>query len=402
MDRSATVKRRILRVPQVRGANRAVLLQMLRQTEQLSRADLARQCGLSEATVSRIVSELIEERLVIEDGAENSTGGRPGTRLRLDPQRVGFGADIQNWETRCSVSNMRGRLLESRCFRTPPTPEATLDLIVREYEACRARYGRDLLEVPGISARGIVNSETGVVEIGNHPAWVKVPVREYVMARLRGAVLTENNVRAAALAEYAYGAAEVRRSHCFLFVKVDEGVGVGIILDGRIYSGSHMAAGEFGQMIIASGKGPERGVSLEELACSSAICHRYAQKSGRRMAGASDTTARVRRICQEALAGNGDARWVLSETARYLGTGIANVVWGLDADVVVLDGPMVEAWPFIEPILLAQMPERGDLSRVVLRPSALGGDAALIGAATLAFAGVFATGKAPRAAQAPA
>jgi hypothetical protein len=76
------------------------------------------------------------------------------------------------------------------------------------------------------------------------------------------------------------------------------------------------------------------------------------------------------------------------------------VVWGLDADVVVIDGPIVDAWQFIEPVLSSEMPERGDLSRVVLRPSALGGDAALIGSATLAFAGVFATGKAPRAAQA--
>ena len=62
------------------------MLQLLRHNEHMSRADLARQSGLSEGTVSRMMTDLIADTLVCEDGAENSTGGRPGRRLLLDPK----------------------------------------------------------------------------------------------------------------------------------------------------------------------------------------------------------------------------------------------------------------------------------------------------------------------------
>ena len=96
--------KRILRPPEVRGTNRAAVLGLLQQNEYLSRADVSRQSGLSEGAISRIVTGLMEDGLIREDGAENSTGGRPGRRLALEPRRVLFGAEIQNWETRCAVS----------------------------------------------------------------------------------------------------------------------------------------------------------------------------------------------------------------------------------------------------------------------------------------------------------
>src|SRR5512140_3043233 len=88
----------------VRGVNRALVLQLLRRFGQLSRADIARRTGLSEGTVSRIAAELMQERLVSELGAENSTGGRPGTLLQLDSHHFyAVGAEVQNWETRIAV-----------------------------------------------------------------------------------------------------------------------------------------------------------------------------------------------------------------------------------------------------------------------------------------------------------
>ena len=85
----------------------------------------------------------------------------------------------------------------------------------------------------------------------------------------------------------------------------------------------------------------------------------------------------------------------LAETARCLGIGISNAVWGLDADVVVIDGAITAAWHLIEPILLDQMPDGDNVAglRVLLRPFTLGGEAALIGAATLPLTTIFATGE---------
>ena len=95
----------VLRPRQVRGANRAVVLELLRQHERLSRVELARRSGLSEGTVSRIIAELMRRHLVAEDGSETSTGGRPATRLQLEQSRVAVGVDVQNWETRFSIGS---------------------------------------------------------------------------------------------------------------------------------------------------------------------------------------------------------------------------------------------------------------------------------------------------------
>src|SRR5690349_21277276 len=91
---------KVLRPQEARSVNSALVLRLLRSDGRLSRAEIARNTSLSEGTVSRIVSDLIERGLVVEDGAENSTGGRPATRLQLSADRSAMGVDIGSWETR--------------------------------------------------------------------------------------------------------------------------------------------------------------------------------------------------------------------------------------------------------------------------------------------------------------
>src|SRR4051812_35432150 len=125
----------VLRPDLVRGANSAAVLQLLRRYDALSRADIARQSGLSEGTVSRITSGLMEKRLVREDGAENSTGGRPATRLRLDHHLLALGVDVRRWEMRFALATLSGKVISSSSVRTPATPVAALTLIAEQYRA---------------------------------------------------------------------------------------------------------------------------------------------------------------------------------------------------------------------------------------------------------------------------
>jgi len=395
----STAYGRVLRPRQVRGANRAVVLELLRQNERLSRVELARRSGLSEGTVSRIIAELMRRHLVAEDGAENSTGGRPATRLQLEQSRVAVGVDIQNWETRFSIGNMKGSILETESQRTPATPAETMDLIAQQFNAYRKRFGKDWVEGLGISTRGIVNSDTGLVELGNNPSWVRVPVKDHLQSVLQAPVFVENNVRAAALAEYTFGDPEIRRSHCLLFVAVDDGAGIGIVLDGKVYHGPRMAAGEFGQMVIAATDSPERSDRpgcLERLVANPAVCERYnALEQSEPSDPAGETVSQVRRICQLAMAGDSAAMKAIRETCCYLGIGIANVVWGLDADAVIFDGTLAEAWPMVGRWIAEQFPspELLNFQDLMLRPSALRGDAAMIGAAMLPFLRLFSVGE---------
>ncbi len=385
---------------EVRGVNRALVLQLLRRFRQLSRADIARRTGLSEGTVSRIVAELMQERLLTEQGVENSTGGRPGTLLRLDASHFcAVGAEIQNWETRVAVGTVEGRAIASETFRTPASPLKALDTVAEAYESLSQQYGPERLEGLGVSVRGIVNSEAGVLQVGSHASWNGIPVRAYLQERLGIPVYVENNIRSAALVEYSLGAPEAHASHSLLFVKVDEGVGMGMVLEGRLHRGPHNAAGEFGQMVIADSPGDgrqDRPGCLESLASNTAICDRYAELSGAGRKSGEETASRTRQICHLAVQGDPYARQALLEASRYLGIGIANAVWGLNADMVVIDGVITEAWPLVSESIRKQFPPERELenfNHLVLRPCVFRGDGSLLGALALPFAHIFSTGQ---------
>ncbi|MGE5644254.1 MAG: ROK family transcriptional regulator [Acidobacteriota bacterium] len=373
-----------------------MVLRSVRRYRQLSRAALARRTRLSEAAISRIVAELLREGLLIEQGGEHATGGRPGIGLQLNERYFqAIGVDIQNWETRVSLGTVTGRMLETRRFRTPSAPNKTLDLVAEHARSLvdLARGGRAL--AAGVSVRGLVNSETGIAELGSNDGWVQVPVRQYLSERLGQPVFVENNVRLAALAEYHCGSLELQGIHCLLFVKVDDGVGMGIILDGKLYRGPGMAAGELGQMVIADQRGPERHNRpgcLESLASNGATWERYRAAAGARRAGPADSGVQVKSICHLALEGDAAARGAILETARYLGIGIANAVWALDAEAVIIDGAITEAWPLVSAAIREQFPEGPEFlnfRNLVLRPSALAGEAAIGGAIALPFASMF-------------
>jgi predicted NBD/HSP70 family sugar kinase len=359
----------------------------------MSRADVARQSGLSEGSISRITSQLIRREIICEDGAENSTGGRPGKRLRLGERHIGFGVEIRRNETRLVSATLSGRILETVKFETPASPDETLKQVIGAVRTFRDKYRKNSVEGLGVSVRGIVNNRTGVVESGNLPGWVGIPVRDSLQKALRLPVQVDNNVRLAAIAEYDYGnLLEVRNSSCLLYAMVDEGIGIGIVLDGKLYYGPGDAAGEFGQMVIAdretSGQADSSGI-LENLASSTALCEYYAALTKTRVfPRTSDNRARIRKICQLAIDGEAAALAALKKTCRYLGIGLANIIWGLNADAIVIEASINDAWSIVDPLIREQFPEGDDIvnfRNLVLRPSSIGGEASIIGAATLPF-----------------
>lgn len=390
------------RVTQIRGANRALVLQNLRKHPQLSRAELARRTGLSEGAVSRIAAELIQGRLILEQGAENSTGGRPGTRLELDESfHRSIGVDIRQWETRVSLGTLQGQVLETQRFRTPASPARTLELAVECIETLRQRAGDSCIHGVGVSVRGIVDHERGVVEVGSSPHWNNAPVKRTIEERIELPVSVENNVRAAALAQFRSGSTEFHNTQCMLFLRVDEGVGMGIVMDGKIYRGTHRSAGEIGQMVVTDSPGDgaqDRPGCLESVAANPAIFNRFQALSDDKRAMTGETESRIRKICHLALEGNPHAITAIRESMRYLGIGLANVIWCLNADVVFIDGAITDAWPIVVDAIERQFPvgdEFYHFRNLILRPCALGQDAGIAGALALPFVGLFETGEAP-------
>ena len=387
--------------PPSRGFNRAAILQLLRRKKFLSRSELAQWSGLSQASVSRITKELLDEGLVVESGLGRSTGGRPSIHLQLNESRYrAIGIDLHDWQIRLSVSALNGRILETRLFRTDDDPYQTLSSIAEHTENYQREHSECEIVGIGVGARGFVNAQTGVVERGSNPTWQKIPLGQYLRDRLNMPVYVDNVVRAAAFAEYHHGDSAIQGAHCLIFVQVDEGIGVGMMLDGTPYYGPSMAAGEFGQMVIAETNGRarhDRSGCLEMLASNKAILRRYRDATGNRRGGTSgDVTANVRQICHEAARGEAAAVQALTESGRYLGIGLSNIVWGLDPDVIVVDGAITEAWSLVKPVIEREFADGAEFlnfRNLQLRSSSLSGEAATIGVAALPFDRLFRTGE---------
>ena len=354
--------------------------------------------------MSRIAAELIQQELIREDGAESSTGGRPATRLRLQERPAGIGVEVDRSEAHIAVATLSGRLLARADIPIPSSSGKALTAIAQAVRRIRGKYSSSQIEGVGVSVRGIVNSQSGILELNKALSWVHVPVKDYLGEALQLPVHVDNNVRLAAIAEYNYGTLpEARHSQCLLYVKVDEGIGIGLVFDGRLYYGPHHAAGEFGQMVIVDSNDAEqlnRPGCLEKLASTTALCERYAALTKTRPPSAfAGGRARARKICRLAQAGDEAALEAVKQTCRYLGTGLANVIWGLNADAVVLDSPINGAWPLIAPLIQDQFPhgkEVVNFRKLTLRPSSLGDEASLIGAATLPFQSLFTSGESAR------
>ena len=391
--------RRHSRMPGSRG----IVSRLLRRHRRLSRAEIAQRSGLSEASVSRTVNELIRQGLVEEEGVERSTGGRPAIRLRLsDTRYYSVGVDVHSWETRLSLCSPSGRIRDFDSFRTPASPSKTLEAVANSIRRqIDEETQREIVGV-GLSIGGLVDSSTGVVELGHNVGWKSLPARDELCRRLQLPVFVENNVRAAAFAEYHYGSPDVRDAHCLLFVGVQDGIGASILFDGEVYAGQHMAAGEFGQMVIEYRDGDarhDRPGCLEQLASDQAVLARYYAGSGDApdiLTG--DVSGHVRKVCHLAMGGDANAHAALTETARYLGVGICNMVWGLDPDAVIVDGLVTEAWSIVGPAIREQFPRGQEFlgfRNLVMRPSALSGQASLVGAAALPFRDLFHSGELP-------
>jgi predicted NBD/HSP70 family sugar kinase len=372
----------------IRDINRQIVLNYVREREPISRATIARETALQRSTISEIVEALTGEGLVEEIGEGKSTGGRRPTLLRLRTVgAIAIGVNITPTYTTIASSDLAGVVVRQEAFPTDPAPERTLNRII---EIIRKFSDRSSIEGIGISIPGLVTPATGNVIFVPYFKWRDVPIGE-VISRSTGLPVTiDNDANAVALAELWFGRPEVRDARDFIFVLVADGVGTGIIFDGQVYRGVRGAAGEFGHMIVGSNApvlcSCGNDDCWEAFASERAASARYYKLSGGRNAPNFAT------LIDRALGGEQEAKDALTETARYLGTGISNLIVGFSPEAVIVGGAITRAWPLIEKALTEKIERsvrRGVPSARILR-STLNGDPTLMGALSLVLASKFA------------
>lgn len=351
-----------------RGHNRSLVLQTLYRAGTQSRADIARETGLTRVTVSDLVAELMIEGLVIETGQrEDARPGKPATLLDLN--RLAFqiiGVDLSGHaQFRGAVLDFDGRIVErvDLALAHGMGREAT-QKVVALIEQLVAKATLPILGI-GVGSPGVVDL-AGVVLTAPNLGWSDEPLQAILNERFGVPVLVMNDANAAALAEHSFGDAQSD----MILVKIGHGVGGGLLLDGMPLYGSRFAAGEIGHVVV--------GTDGAECACGKYGCLETWLAVPRLEAALAEASTEAERDT------------ILREAGQRLGISLAPVVGALNlAEIILsgptelLDGPLEEAT--IETLRRRTMAEfHGDL---VLRMTTLGEDIVMRGAAVMVLSG---------------
>jgi glucokinase-like ROK family protein len=388
----------ILVMTSIKDINHSRILNLIRLNPDISRIEISNQTGLGKATVSSIVTELLDDHVVFEDGANQDTAnaGRRPVKLRLNNQkRLAMGIELTGSEIIGILADLYSQPL--RIVRHVPQSskvEASLEVIEQIYDELLAGYDKDLLLGIGVGVPGSVSLDQQRVIQAVNIGWFDIPLGKLIHEKLGTPVVVVKRQHAGAFGEYRHGIGKGKPT--LLYVSIGVGIGSGIVLNGEPYQGINGGAGEIGHItIVPDGQRCNCGNfgCLETVASCPAIATRARERI--KQGGTSilsqyteglleSITAKM--VFTAADAGDSLAREVISEAAGYIGIAIANVVNLFNPALVIVGGEVLEnSNLFLEPIL-AEVRRRAlsmPLSVVEVVPSSLGYLAASIGASTL-------------------
>ena len=356
---------------------------MVRVRGPLSRAQVARDSGLSKPTVSQALSSLLGARLVREVGRSSGSKGPSAILYEINPS-AGWvvGIDVGRRWVRAAIADITG------------------DVVARRDERAQVRSARSLIGQIGSIAHGLA-AEAGLrwnqvthATLGspgvfdprrelmgmapNLPGWGRQGIVEAVREHLGTNVTFENDVNLAALGEQARG--HGRTLSDFVYLWIGTGVGIGIVLGGRLFRGSRGAAGEIGYLPI--GADPRDKVNRRRGAFEEAVAADGIVRLARELGMRGPTSAE--RVFTAARRGDPIAARVVETEARRLALGIATIAPVLDPEAVILGGGVSRSGDMLQRPIERELHAISPFSPRVL-VSGLGDDAVLYGAIATAL-----------------
>ncbi|GAA3100870.1 putative NBD/HSP70 family sugar kinase [Kribbella aluminosa] len=325
----------------IRATNLAAVLGHLRRAAPCSRAAIAAGTGLNKATVTSIVGDLLDRRLVRETQQTQNHVGRPATLLVLDGSAYAtIGLEVSGRGLTALGCDAAGEQV-LRWHRAGPGGNAgpgrtisALAALARRAITTVQASGRQVLGI-SVGVPGLVDRD-GAVVLAAGLGWRDVPLRAELASALGRPdipVTVDNDASLAVLAEHLYG--PLAGTANLIQVTGDTGVGAGIIADGRPLSGHRGYVGEIGHLrLVADGPacGCGRRGCLEALASLPAILSRIDGLDE------GDPQLQLDQLIQRAQAADATVTKVLAEAGSHLGHGIAALVNTLNPEVVVLGG----------------------------------------------------------------
>jgi glucokinase-like ROK family protein len=356
----------------LRKINLSAIMNYIRINAPISRSTLARKTGLNKATITSLVSELIQRNLIKEVGLKNNALGRPSMDLTLNPD-AGF---IIGVEIGVDFINVIGTDFSPREIvhvNVPTTLEMSVDEVLQEMiirinqavDECHLKVGGSFLGL-AVGVPGLVDYEEGTLLFAPNLKWRDVELKKYLSSIYPVPIIIDNEANLATFGEYYFGSAYQYPD--VLYLSAGIGLGGGIIHDSELLRGVNGMAGELGHITMlpdgelcgCGNKGCwETLVSLRAL-------YRYVQEQFAtdktselwKKTGGNSNELTVEMIVSAAEKGDRIAIVALTKVGRYLGIGIASLINSLNPAIVVFGGIMSSAWKFLEPVVLSEIKNR--------------------------------------------
>jgi len=352
----------------MREMNLALILAYLREEGTLSRSQLAKLTGLTKATVSSLVKELIERRFVREIGLASPVIGRPSMGLELNPEAgLIIGAEIGVDFISVILTNFCAEILYRETISTLDLQGDQSAILAKAIALLRKTVGQahalgnNLLGI-GLGVPGLVDASSGVLLFAPNLKWKDVPLRELLESEFPYPVFVENEANMAALGESYFGAGQ--DAGFVLYVSAGVGMGGGIVINKQLLQGSSGFAGEIGHMTIEpAGKRCNCGNTgcWETLVSQSAVFQRIQEAAAAGMATVlKDRLDRLvfADVVDAARQGDPAVLAALKETGSHLGIGIANLVNALNPEIVIFGGILSLAGEYILPAIQVEIENR--------------------------------------------
>ncbi|MFW6119378.1 MAG: ROK family transcriptional regulator [Petrotogales bacterium] len=317
---------------ELRAKNLETIFGIIFKHQPISRTEVSNYSGISKPTVSKLIRSLLDDEFLIEVGKTSEGLGKKRILLSLNPEKAyTITADIGLKNTIISIVDLSMDISEQCVIST----SKNLDKFVKEFSASVADYVEKKKVYPAylvVSVPGLVKSN--LREAINIPLlhWENIDLARLIEDELdeKGIsikVFINNDAKLATLAEVSLNPELPGNQKNIICVLVKEGIGTGLFLDGRLYTGSNHTAGEFGHMVIDR-SGP--GCSCGRNGCWLT------------MAGSRELEKYVK-----------DSRLV--EYIEIFSVGLMNIINALDPDIVVVNGAIEKYWKDIYPVLVKKL-----------------------------------------------
>jgi predicted NBD/HSP70 family sugar kinase len=390
----------------IKEINQKLILNLIRERQPISRAEIAKKTKLQRSTVTIITTRLQQKNWIYEGENGHYSGGRRPTNLYLNEKRSNaLGVAVSKEDTTLALADLNGKLLCREHIKTktddPKFFSRLAEKIVNFSTHSSHQVAGGVAGI-GVGLPGYIEKSSGKIIAAENFGWFNVNAGEQLRKQLKKPVYFENNAKLAALAELWFGEGRMGGSRNLIYITTHDGLGTGLILNGEVFNGARDGAAEFGHFSLFP-DGPQCVCGnygcWELYASDRATIHRYIQAfDNSQLPFRKPEKISIHDVIDHARQGEEAARKALDSTARYLGLGITNLILGLNPEMVIIGDELATAWDLMEETILKTVQSRVPsyyLEGLKIKASTIKESPTLFGAIALVLANVFSISKQP-------